>query len=42
MKGDESHAGGGPTTIVAAGNQPIPRNPRFLWTPTHGNPQIHP
>lgn len=24
MKGDESYAGGGPTTIVAAGNQPIP------------------
>ena len=24
MKGDESHAGGGPMTIVAAGNQPIP------------------
>ena len=27
MNGDESHAGGGPMTIVAAGNQPIPPQP---------------
>lgn len=27
MKGDEPYAGGRPTTIVAAGNQPIPLQP---------------
>gem|GEM_PF-5386161 len=38
MKGDESHAGGGPTTIVAAGNQPIPPQPTIPVDPDPRQP----